>query len=252
MKHCKTLFVLVAAAIVMLTPGCARQTVHPVPIRYNFLDHLPDYDPMLLDTESVSGAHSAVADTAHAPVAGAVHIFPAPIRNAFKVQLTPDHDPMLLETEAVLVNNGNLLETTAMALDSNHQSMKPQVVRYRFSVDETPDHDPMLLETETILVRHGNLSEAAIAEGSNHVSLKPQPIHYRFSVAENPDHDPMLLEGMHGILSVHSGAVNYQFSVSNIPDYDPMLSNTESVAGAQPVKRDTALAVTSGQARIFR
>ncbi|WP_298714304.1 hypothetical protein [Chitinophaga sp.] len=101
MKHCKTLLVLVAATIVMLTSGCSRQTVHPVPIRYNFLDQIPDADPMLLDTDFVSGTFPVPGDTLPVAASAVMKYHPAPIRYRFAVPTVPDHDPMLQAAESV-------------------------------------------------------------------------------------------------------------------------------------------------------
>lgn len=163
MKPCKTLYLLATATIVMLTAGCARQAVKPIPIRYNFLEHIPDYDPMLLDTESVKEAVPAPRDTSLAAASGD-YFTPRPfIHFQFPVNETPDRDPMLLCDEIVADAQKPLLATAF----NESRSQRPSI-RYRFPVNELPAPDPMLSNIDTIHAKR----EAAIAASARMVMYR--------------------------------------------------------------------------------
>ena len=216
MKHCKTLFVLVAATIVMLTSGCARQTVHPVPIRYNFLDHIPDYDPMLMDTESLSTPHSVVPDTARAAAFGATKKSPVPVSYRFRVEAGPDREPQLPGNAP----GGELAEPAAKAGSMAKVHYVPPI-SFQFKPGATPDHDPMLLGTIISPIAERNMAK-----------IKPEP-GYRMDQR-------------------HPAPVRYFFRLEHIPDYDPMLQITDSVANTGIPRRISTLAATSTSVKSYR
>ncbi len=142
MKHCKTLLVLLAATIVMLTSGCSRQTVHPVPIRYNFLDHIPDYDPMLLDTEILSEPHSFIQEVKPLIDKGMMNTQPVAIGYRFVVPQTPDPDPTFPGT------NFGAEKTVAGPANEPVDVTASLEIRFRLNLNSGPDRDPLLLNQE--------------------------------------------------------------------------------------------------------